>query len=90
MKVLLSIGGWTYSENGKFAKGVENDEKRKTFVESSVRLVEDYGLDGLDIDWYALFISRCVEVRELIEASARARVGSIQRMRKKRGIMFCC
>ncbi|GAA5860808.1 hypothetical protein JCM5353_008309 [Sporobolomyces roseus] len=51
LKVFLSIGGWTYSENGKFAKGVENDEKRKTFVESSVRLVEDYGLDGLDIDW---------------------------------------
>ena len=51
LKVLLSIGGWTYSEHGKFARGVEGDEKRAKFVESAVGLVEDYGLDGLDIDW---------------------------------------
>ena len=48
---MLSIGGWTYSEHGKFARGVEGDQKRAKFVESAVGLVEDYGLDGLDIDW---------------------------------------
>ncbi|GAA6060066.1 hypothetical protein JCM10212_003027 [Sporobolomyces blumeae] len=51
LKVLLSIGGWTYSEHGKFARGVDDDHKRAKFVESAVRIVEDYGLDGLDIDW---------------------------------------
>ena len=51
LQVLLSIGGWTYSENGRFARGVGDDQKRARFVESAVRLVEDYGLDGLDIDW---------------------------------------
>ncbi|KAE9411518.1 glycoside hydrolase family 18 protein [Gymnopus androsaceus JB14] len=41
LKLLLSIGGWTYSPS--FHPVV--------FVESAVRLLEDYGLDGLDVDY---------------------------------------
>jgi chitinase len=49
LKVLLSIGGWTYSP--KFHNVVVNPSLRASFVKSSVKLLEDYGLDGLDVDY---------------------------------------
>ncbi|KWU46276.1 glycoside hydrolase [Rhodotorula sp. JG-1b] len=51
LKVLLSIGGWTHSENGRFARPISTPEGRARFVETAVRLVEDYALDGLDVDF---------------------------------------
>ncbi|RXW21290.1 hypothetical protein EST38_g4547 [Candolleomyces aberdarensis] len=49
LKVLLSIGGWTYSPS--FHPIVVNPAARAKFVESSVKILEDYGLDGLDVDY---------------------------------------
>jgi GH18 family chitinase len=43
LKVLMSIGGWTYSPN--FAN-VTNEGWRANFVHSAVKMVEDVGLDG--------------------------------------------
>ncbi|KAI0785611.1 glycoside hydrolase [Abortiporus biennis] len=49
LKVLLSIGGWTYSPS--FHPVVVNPALRSRFVASAINILEDHGLDGLDIDY---------------------------------------
>ncbi|GAA5980699.1 hypothetical protein JCM5350_006356 [Sporobolomyces pararoseus] len=85
LKVLLSIGGWTYSENGRFARGVGDDQKRARFVESAVRLVEDYALDGLDIDWE--YPQNAKEARDYVLLLRDLRHG-LDRLAQEKGIQL--
>ncbi|PIL35013.1 hypothetical protein GSI_02800 [Ganoderma sinense ZZ0214-1] len=50
IKTVLSVGGGSYSHAGAF-NFITDSSKRSTFVKSAVQLVEDYGLDGIDIDF---------------------------------------
>jgi len=53
LKILLAVGGWNH-ENGdtsKFSVMVNDNSKRKNFIDSSIALLRQYGFDGLDLDW---------------------------------------
>ena len=49
LKILISIGGWAWSEN--FSDAVLTDSSRKVFAKSAVDIIRVYKLDGVDIDW---------------------------------------
>lgn len=52
VKVLLGLGGWNDSKNDKYSRLAGSPRAtRKTFVEYVVRIIEQYGFDGLDLDW---------------------------------------
>lgn len=49
LKILISIGGWSWSEN--FSDAVLTEEARALFAHTSVDIVRKHQLDGVDIDW---------------------------------------
>lgn len=48
LKVVLSVGGWG---SGRFSEMASSDKNRETFAKSCRKAVDEYGLDGIDIDW---------------------------------------
>jgi GH18 family chitinase len=49
LKILVSVGGWTWS--GNFSDAALTSESRKKFVNSAVDFVRRHDLDGFDVDW---------------------------------------
>ncbi len=49
LKTMISIGGWTWSQN--FPTAAASDQSRKDFVSSCVGFMKQYKFDGIDIDW---------------------------------------
>lgn len=48
LEVLLSIGGWG---SGNFSEMAADPKLRKKFAKDCRRIVKEYDLDGIDIDW---------------------------------------
>lgn len=48
IKILLSIGGWG---SGRFSEMAADDKLRKLFAEDCLRIIKEFELDGIDIDW---------------------------------------
>ncbi|KAJ6264654.1 Chitotriosidase-1 [Drechslerella dactyloides] len=51
LKTMLSIGGWTYSSEGKYNKYLKTPESRAGFAKTAAKFVNDFGMDGIDVDW---------------------------------------
>lgn len=48
LKVMLSVGGWG---SGRFSEMAADSLKRAGFAADCRRTVDEFGLDGIDIDW---------------------------------------
>ncbi|MFD7659339.1 glycosyl hydrolase family 18 protein [Actinosynnema sp. NPDC059797] len=51
VKVSLAIGGWNDGDDSAFEALAATANSRTTFVNSVVNVINQYGLDGVDIDW---------------------------------------
>jgi chitinase len=48
LRVLLSVGGWGA---GGFSESASSAQCRSSFADSAIELVDQYQLDGIDLDW---------------------------------------
>lgn len=53
-KVLLAVGGWSYQDTpleATFMQATATAEKRAAFADAIVTMCDQYGFDGVDMDW---------------------------------------
>ena len=56
LQVWASLGGWTFSDNGTVTQPLlgtiaRDPAKRQQFADGILRFLENWGFDGIDIDW---------------------------------------
>lgn len=53
-KVLLSVGGWSYNDTpleNVFLAATSDETRTERFVDSILAMCDEYGFDGVDMDW---------------------------------------
>jgi chitinase len=87
LRILISVGGWTWSNN--FSDAALTAESRRRFTASAIEFVRRHDIDGVDIDWEypglrgndnvhrpedkANFTAMMTELRHALDAEGRAR-----------------
>lgn len=52
--VNIAVGGWSYNDKtleSTFVEATNTDDKIQRFVDSIIGMVNEYGFDGVDMDW---------------------------------------
>lgn len=57
LKIYVSVGGWTFSDNNTdtqpvFGNIAKSSSNRKKFSKNVLAFLDQYGFDGVDMDWY--------------------------------------
>ena len=87
LRILISVGGWTWSNN--FSDAALTAESRRRFTDSAIAFVRRHDLDGVDIDWEypglrgndnvhrpedrENFTAMMTELRQALDAEGRSR-----------------
>lgn len=53
-KVLMAVGGWSYNGTpleSTFNEATDSSEKIKKFGDNIIKMCDEYGFDGVDMDW---------------------------------------
>jgi GH18 family chitinase len=61
MKLIVAVGGWAFNDrpitntepdtSGRFSNMVSTASLRNAFIQSTLSFLQEYNLDGLDLDW---------------------------------------
>ena len=51
VKLLVALGGWNDSRTSKYSTLLADPAKRAAFVQHAVQFINQYGFDGLDLDY---------------------------------------
>jgi chitinase len=94
LKIIIALGGWTFSDPGPwqdiFPSLAATPSNRATFIKNLWGFLDEYGYDGVDIDWEypgakdrggseqdgANFVSLIKELRAAIKESGRECIGT--------------
>lgn len=72
LKTLLSIGGYTYSQEGQFEAMLASESTRSTFARSALQKMFNLGFDGLSLDYE--YVSSPAECRQMIDLLKKIRM----------------
>ncbi|KPM43205.1 hypothetical protein AK830_g3330 [Neonectria ditissima] len=85
LRVNIAIGGWVFNDaptQHRFSDMVSTVPNREKFINSLIKYIQKYGLDGVDLDWeypvaedrggvdedYDNFVLLCSEIREAFDS----------------------
>lgn len=79
VKVLLSLGGWGWDK--QFAEMLQSKEAEDRYVHDVLQMVEEYGYDGIDLDWE--YPDTADEVKGFERLTRRFRAGMNEQAKKR-------